>query len=141
MVFRQQALQKSWFGFRDFQFESCEMREIRPASPASAEDTGAPQSIARLQVFLVPSNNNSLGLLAPILSDRCNSPVAAGGPTVQGTAIQRGISNRNQSVANPPAGLLASRFDTTASHRVSARSLHPSPAPHTAAQAQDVRRR
>lgn len=115
-----------------------------PRRPLQQADTGAPQSIARSQVFLGPSNNNSICLLALLSSFRrqaTNRHVAAGGPTVQGTAIQNGISNRNQSVANHTAGLLASRFDTTASHRVSARSLHPSPTPHTAAQAQDVRRR
>ena len=127
-----------------FNREAQEMREMRPAPPLRQAGTGAPQSVARSQVFLGPSNNNSICLLALLSSFRrqaTNRHVAAGGPTVQGTAIQNGISNRNQSVANHTAGLLASRFDTTASHRVSARSLHPSPAPHTAAQAQDVRRR
>ena len=127
-----------------FNREAQEMRGMRPAPPASAGRHRCATIHSPISVFLGPSNNNSICLLALLSSFRrqaTNRHVAAGGPTVQGTAIQNGISNRNQSVANHTAGLLASRFDTTASHRVSARSLHPSPTPHTAAQAQDVRRR
>lgn len=53
---------------------------------------------------------------------------------------KRGNRPKINQVPILPAGFLANRFDTTASHRVSPRSLHPSPTPHTAAQAQDLRR-
>jgi hypothetical protein len=126
-----------------FNQEAHEMREMRPASPASADNPRCATIHGPISSFPGPvQQQHSKSLLALLSFEKeTNRPVAAGGPMVQGTAIQNGISNRNQSVANHTAGLLASRFDTTASHRVSARSLHPSPAPHTAAQAQDVRRR
>ena len=116
--------------------------KMRPAQPASAGRHRCATIHRPISSFPGPVQQQPclLALLSPFRRQATNRHVAAGGPTVQGTAIQNGISNRNQSVANHTAGLLASRFDTTASHRVSARSLHPSPRPHTAAQAQDVRR-
>ena len=99
-------------------------------------------SVARFQVLPAPPSNNAPATrnLSHPSSGRDSRPqhVAPEGPTVQGPVI-RGQHPFFRS-APPATRLLASRFDTTASHRVSARSLHPSPALHAADQAQDFRR-
>jgi hypothetical protein len=120
--------------------KQCRRQAALPTKGEYEQPAVRHRSVARSQVLPAPPSNNSCEK-STLCSNRNRIPpshVAPDGTMVQGPVIR---SQPRFFRNTPPATrLLASRFDTTASHRVSARSLHPSPALHAAEPAQDIRR-